>query len=131
MPVHDELGSPKCDLKYDCENRAKMFLLSHRSLRGIVLGLMFFLAGTACCWSDSYDPDPYDDVPPLVTVDFNYVVPGAVTVRAFKVQAKTPQRIAVVFCGLQNIAMPQFFLSSRPASPLGQIPSNLVIPLRR
>lgn len=108
-----------------------MFLLSHRSLRGIVLGLMFFLAGTSCCWSDSYDPNPYDDIPPVVTVDFNYVVPSPVTVRAFNIQAKTPQRIAVTFCGLQNIAIPQLFLNSRIAFPLGQSPSNLVIPLRR
>ena len=41
-----------------------------------MLGLMLFLAGTAFCSSDSYDPDPYDDIPPVVTVEFNYVVPG-------------------------------------------------------
>jgi hypothetical protein len=44
----------------------------------VVLGLMLFLAGTAFCTSDSYDPNPYDDIPPVVTVDFNYVVPGQV-----------------------------------------------------
>lgn len=37
---------------------------------------MLFLAGAAFCSTDSYDPNPYDDIPPLVTVDFNYVVPG-------------------------------------------------------
>jgi len=37
---------------------------------------MLFLAGTAFCSTDSYDPDPYDDIPPVVTVEFNYVVPG-------------------------------------------------------
>jgi hypothetical protein len=42
----------------------------------VVLGLMLFLAGTAFCTSDSYDPNPYDDIPPVVTVEFNYVVPG-------------------------------------------------------
>ena len=108
-----------------------MFLVSHRMLRGIVLGLMFFLAGTSCCWSDSYDPDPYDNIPPVITVDFNYVVPSAVTVRAPKIQTKSLQRVAVTFYRLQNIAMPQLFLTSRAASPLGQSPSNLVIPLRR
>jgi hypothetical protein len=107
-----------------------MFFLYQRSLRGIVLGLMFFLAGTACCWSDSYDPDPYDSTPPVVTVDFNYVVPSAVTLRAFRNQVKTPQRIAVTLWGLQNIAVPQL-LNSRTASLLDQSPSNLVIPLRR
>jgi hypothetical protein len=108
-----------------------MFLVSHRTLRGIVLGLMFFLAGTSCCWSDSYDPDPYDDTPPVITVDFNYVVPSVVNVRAPRIRAKSRQRIAVTFYRLQNIAMPQVFLNGRPASPLGQSPSNLVVPLRR
>ena len=37
---------------------------------------MLFLAGTAFCSTDSYDPNPYDDIPPVVTVEFNYVVPG-------------------------------------------------------
>jgi hypothetical protein len=37
---------------------------------------MLFLSGTAFCSSDSYDPNPYDDIPPVVTVEFNYVVPG-------------------------------------------------------
>lgn len=108
-----------------------MFLLSHRSLRGIVLGLMFFLAGTSCCWSDSYDPDPYDDTPPLITVDFNYVVPSVVTVRAPRIQAKSRQRIALTFYRLQTFAAPELFLNIRAASPPRQSPSNLVVPLRR
>ena len=108
-----------------------MFLVSHRSLRGIVLGLMFFLAGTACCWSDSYDPDPYDDIPPVVTVDFNYVVPSPVTVRAPRTQAKTQRREAVGASRLQRFSTPPLFLNSATASPLWQNSSHLVIPLRR
>ena len=111
--------------------RAKMFLLSHRTLRGIVLGLMFFLAGTACCWSDSYDPDPYDDIPPVVTVDFNYVVPSPVTVRAPRIHVDAPQRITVSASRLQTFTTAKLFFNSRTPSPLGQSPSNLVIPLRR
>jgi len=56
-----------------------MFLFSHRYLRSTVLGLMLFLAGTAFCSCDSYDPNPYDDIPPLVTVEFSYVVPGQIS----------------------------------------------------
>jgi hypothetical protein len=108
-----------------------MFLLSHRALRGIVLGLMFFLAGTSCCWSDSYDPDPYDDTPPLVTVDFNYVVPSLITVRAPGIRAKAPQPIAISASGLQTFATPELFLNSRTTSLLRRKPSNPVIPLRR
>jgi hypothetical protein len=107
-----------------------MFLLSHRWLRGIVLGLMLFLAGTSCCWSDSYDPDPYDDIPPVVTVEFNYVVPSLVTVNATSIRVTPPQHIGVSACRMHNFA-PQVFLDSSTASPLCQNPSNLVIPLRR
>ena len=108
-----------------------MFLLDNKFMRRITFGLMFFLAGTSCCWSDSYDPDPYDDTPPVVTVDFNYVVPNVVTVRAPKNQATSWQRIAVTFYRLQGIALPQPFLNNRNVSPLGQNASDLVIPLRR
>jgi len=107
-----------------------MFLLSNRWLRGIVLGLMFFLAGTACCWSDSYDPNPYDDIPPVVTVDFNYVVPSAVTVRVPRAQA-TPQPMAVRARQLQGFTTPQFFIGYHTAALPGLPLSTLQIPLRR
>ena len=70
-----------------------MFLLAHRWLRGLVLGCMVILAGTASCSCDSYDPDPYDDTPPVVTVEFNYVVPGRVSIRRPQNQNKRPFRI--------------------------------------
>src|SRR5436309_14737952 len=108
-----------------------MFLLSHRSLRCIVLGLMFFLAGTASSRCDSYDPDPYDDIPPVVTVDFNYVVPSQVTVLGPSIQVNAPQRIVVRAGQLQGFTAPQLFLHSGIAFPLSQSPSNLLMPLRR
>ena len=92
---------------------------------------MFFLAGTACCWSDSYDPDPYDDIPPVVTVDFNYVVPSAVSVRAPKIETAPPQRFAIIAIQPQSFATPQFFLNQRTVSLIRLTPSNLLIPLRR
>ena len=63
-------------------------MLAHRFLRRAVLGLMFFLAGAAYCSCDSYDPDPYDDVPPVVTVEFNYVVPGGIHISRPHVQSR-------------------------------------------
>jgi hypothetical protein len=75
------------------KDQAKMFLLAQKWIRGLVLGCMVLLAGTASCSSDSYDPDPYDDVPPVVTVDFNYVVPGRITIRLPQNQNKRPFRI--------------------------------------
>jgi len=70
-----------------------MFLLAHKWIRGLLLGCMVLLAGTASCSCDSYDPDPYDDVPPVVTVDFNYVVPGRINIRRPQNQNKRPIRI--------------------------------------
>ena len=70
-----------------------MFLLAHKWIRGFLLGCMVLLAGTASCSCDSYDPDPYDDVPPVVTVEFNYVVPGRVSIRRPQNQNKRPIRI--------------------------------------
>jgi hypothetical protein len=113
------------------EDWQRMFLFSHRSLRGFVLGLMFFLAGGTICWSDSYDPDPYDDIPPVVTVDFNYVVPSQVTGRAPNIQVETPQRIAIATGQLPSFAPPQLLIHSDTATPRRQGPSNLLIPLRR
>ncbi len=92
---------------------------------------MFFLAGTASCWSDSYDPDPYDDIPPIVTVDFNYVVPSQVTERALSIQLETPQRIAIATGQLPSFAPPQLFIRRGTAAQPSHGPSNLLIPLRR
>jgi len=107
-----------------------MFLLAHRWLRGLVLACMVFLAGTACCSSDSYDPDPYDDVPPIVTVEFNYVVPKPVNIRCpnnqdknqFSLYARTkprylPSVCATEFCELQ-LSSPVFRNSPQWAIPL-------------
>ena len=51
------------------------------------------LAGTASCSCDSYDPDPYDDTPPVVSVEFSYVVPGRVNIRRPQNQNERPFRI--------------------------------------
>ena len=48
---------------------------------------MFFLAVIAACLSDSYDP--YDDTPPVVTVEFDYIVPSRINIRRPNTQAKT------------------------------------------
>jgi hypothetical protein len=50
-----------------------MFL--RRYLRGAVLAVMFVLAAATTCLCDSYDPDPYDSTPPVVILQFQYLVP--------------------------------------------------------
>jgi hypothetical protein len=49
-----------------------------KALHSITLGLMVLLAGASNCFSQSYDPDPWDDTPP-VTVEFNYLLPQVVS----------------------------------------------------
>ena len=60
-------------------------------MRNTILGLMFVLAVTAACSCDSYDPNPYDDIPPVVTVEFNYVVPHQVSALHAAAQIRSPQ----------------------------------------
>jgi hypothetical protein len=131
MRCHTESGAQVQSFAGLLKDWQRMYFLSHRSLRGFVLGLMFFLAGTASCWSDSYDPDPYDDIPPVITVDFNYVVPSQVTERALSTQLEAPQRIAIATGQLPSFAPLELFIHRGTAAPPSHGPSNLRIPLRR
>jgi hypothetical protein len=109
----------------------EMVLHTYKFVRGVVLGLMFFLAVTAACSTDSYDPDPYDDIPPVVTVEFNYVVPSGISIRQFNVQAKTRQSASLQVQAQQNPAMLPAFFENPIAPAFGQDSPQLVIPLRR
>ena len=109
-----------------------MFLLAHRFVRGTILGLMFFLAGTAYCSCDSYDPDPYDNIPPVVTVEFNYVVPSRVSIR--RPNAQTKNRLSL-YSGTkaQRVLSPELpgFPEARVDVAFRQSPPQWAIPLRR
>ena len=106
-----------------------MFLPAHKIVRRIVLGLMFFLAGTAYCSCDSYDPDPYDDTPPVVTVEYNYVVPNQVSIRP---QSHIKSKLSL-YSGNKAAALvnqPVMRESQFIYSP-GQAPPQWHVPLRR
>jgi hypothetical protein len=109
-----------------------MFLLAHRWIRGLVLACMVFLAGAAACSSDSYDPDPYDDVPPVVTVEFNYVVPSQLNIRRPQNQNKHQFSL---FLGTKLWHLPSApatgLRESEFGSPLLHGSPQWVIPLRR
>ena len=109
-----------------------MFLLAHRWIRGLVLACMFFLAGAASCSTDSYDPDPYDDVPPVVTVEFNYVVPIQVNIRRPQNQDKHQFSL---YSRTKLRYLPSAFATelreSEFASPLLHGSPQWAIPLRR
>jgi hypothetical protein len=108
-----------------------MLLLGHRFVRRSILGLMFFLAGAACCWSDSYDPDPYDDVPPVVTVEFNYVVPKRVSIRRPSAQTRKVQSVYAAANGPQGSAAIPQSVGDHVTLACSQSPCHMVIPLRR
>jgi hypothetical protein len=109
-----------------------MLLLAHRFVRGAVLGLMLLLAGTAYCSCDSYDPDPYDDTPPVVTVEFNYVVPSRVSIR--RPNAQTKNRLSL-YSGnkVQRVSSTELpgFSEARVDFAFRQSPPQWAIPLRR
>lgn len=109
-----------------------MFLLSHRWIRGLVLACTVFLAGAASCSSDSYDPDPYDDVPPVVTVEFNYVVPSQVNIRRPQNQ---DQRQCSLYSGTKSQQIPSACATglreSEIGSPVPHGSPQWAIPLRR
>ena len=109
-----------------------MILLAHTWIRGLVLACMVLLAGTASCSCDSYDPDPYDNVPPVVTVEFNYVVPGRVNIRLPQNQKKRPFRIDSVN-KVQEVPFAEVSgrYESLVASPLLYGSPQGAIPLRR
>jgi len=107
-----------------------MFLGSYRLVRSVVLGLMFFLAVTAPCSSNSYDPDPYDDTPPVVSVEFNYVVPSAINTRHSNAPNRNWQQAALLDASLTGVVPPEL-AENRSVSDLPQGSPVLVIPLRR
>ena len=107
-----------------------MFLLTQKLLRRATLGLMFLLVGTACCWCDSYDPNPYDDIPPVVTIEFNYVVPVGVNIMRPSAQLQAPQPAATEAGILPGPESPELFSHPVVAACLHS-PCHIVIPLRR
>jgi hypothetical protein len=111
--------------------RRKMVLLAHRLVRSTVLGLMFFLAATACCWCDSYDPDPYDDVPSVVTVEFNYVVPTRVSVRRPSAQNQNARAVYAAASARQRPVVIPELVDDHGVMACLPGPCHMVIPLRR
>jgi len=106
--------------------------LAYSIARATVFGVMFFLAVTAACSSDSYDPNPYDDVPPIVTVQYNYLVPNRVSVRQPSAQSKV--RYSTLFNATaepQSAASATTILEAQATPALLMGAPQLVIPLRR
>jgi hypothetical protein len=110
----------------------KMGFSSFRYLRGLVLGLMFILAGTAFCWCDAYDPNPYDDIPPVVTVEFNYVVPAQTNIQA--AHSVLRNSLKVLNSTQQQQRQPVDTLSINRQQTISALPQGtppMFLPLRR
>jgi len=108
-------------------------MVAFRIIRATVLGLMFFLAVTSACTTDSYDPDPYDDTPPVVTVEYNYLLPNLQHSQGTTAQAKARQAAsfsatAQLQTATQSIPA-TLEAQATPALLLGA--PQVVIPLRR
>lgn len=110
-----------------------MRMVVYRIARATVLGLMFILAATAACTSDSYDPNPYDDIPPVVTVQYNYIVPNRVSVRRPGAQAKVRHNAAFSVTRLTQgtAALIPTILEAQATPALLMGAPQIVIPLRR
>jgi hypothetical protein len=106
-------------------------MVAFRIVRATVLGLMFFLAVTAACSTDSYDPDPYDNIPPIVTVEFNYVVPNRVNVRRPNAQARIRRNVAFSITAQKPASGAAPAQLAAQATLLLMGAPQLVIPLRR
>ena len=106
-------------------------MLAYKIGRATVLGLMFFLAVAAACTTDSYDPNPYDDIPPVVTVHYNYVLPKLENVSSFKSQSTNPTDVSRSVIEQQQAPALALALLEAQVIPASLISPQMAIPLRR
>jgi hypothetical protein len=76
--AHVIIISPHCWLYQVLQVAREPMTRCAKFVRLCALGLMLILSVAANCASESYDPDPYDNIPP-VTVDFEYLTPHITT----------------------------------------------------
>lgn len=106
-----------------------MYLQVHKLIKAVVFGIMFFLAVTAPCTSETYDPDPYDGM--WVTVEFHYLVPSAASVKPSVRQIKTRKDITLHTAQIQHAGVPFLVAFSEAAPTLSTRSPQVLPPLRR
>jgi len=106
-----------------------MNLQVRKLIKAIVFGIMFFLAVTAPCTSETYDPDPYDGM--WVTVEFHYLVPSGANVKPPVTQIKTRKDTTLHKAQIQLAAAPFFVAFSEAAPTLTTGSPQVLPPLRR
>lgn len=107
-----------------------MYLRMCKLVRAVVFGAMFFLAVTAPCTTETYDPDPYDGM--WVTVEFNYLVPSGATVKPPVTQRiKTRKETSLHKAQVQPVSGPLFVAFSDAVPTLTARSPQVLPPLRR
>jgi hypothetical protein len=98
----------------------------------MVLGLMVFLAATAACSSETYDPDPYDDAPPVVSLEFSYVIPWQLGIRpGHGIQGGRVNGPRRDRSRQTSFSLPADVNNEKTSSSVPQAPPQLFQPLRR
>jgi len=105
--------------------------MAYKIGRAAVLGLMFILAVAAAFTTDSYDPNPYDDIPPVVTVHYNYVLPKLENVSSFKSQGTNPTDVSRSVIEQQQAPALALALFEAQVIPASLISPQMDTPLRR
>ncbi len=93
-------------------------------IRRLALSLMLLLSVAASSWGDSYDPDPFDDTPPVVTVELNYLKPQVMTTPAVHEQSAK-----LIVSSFPVLAAPQLETVGVPVSVMTQWSPRTETPL--
>jgi hypothetical protein len=106
-----------------------MYLQVHKLIKAVVFGVMFFLAVTAPCTSETYDPDPYDGM--WVTVEFHYLVPSEASVKPSVTPIKSRKDTTSHKAQIQHAGAPFLIAFSAAAPALTTGSPQVLPPLRR
>src|ERR1051325_10059917 len=107
-----------------------MYLQVSKLIKAVVFGIMFFLAVTAPCTSETYDPDPYDDM--CVTVEFHYLVRSEASVKPPAIRTRARKDATLHKVQVQHAAAPFLVAFAEAAPTLTPHSSPQVLPpLRR
>jgi hypothetical protein len=108
--------------------KGTMYMQVRKLIKAIVFGIMFFLAVTAPCTSETYDPDPYDGM--WVTVEFHYLVQSEASVKPSVRQIKT-RKNTTYKAQIQHAGAPFLIAFSEAAPSLSTGSPQVLPPLRR
>lgn len=105
-----------------------MTSLAYNTVRRTILSLMVILAAVSTGYCDTYDADPYDDVPP-VTLELNFVVPAMSAAHVqIAVRHDAPAIIQRDLAHSFLVSVAEIHPDAAPLSALATLP--VLLPLR-